>query len=427
MVSKVKKRNMRLDKGDNLEHRPLDGVRVLDFTRILSGPYVTLLMADMGAEVIKIERPELGDDTRWWGPPFLDRDKGISAYFACLNRDKRSVAIDLSTREGQNIVRELAGVSEIVIENFRPNVAERIGIDHKTLHRLEPHLVTCSISGFGHAGAYSELPGTEIVVEAMSGLMDATGPTGGDPVRFGVAMVDITTGLTAAVRVVAALMRARETGVGTHIECSLYSSALAVLGTLITSYTATGQEPRRWGTHHPTICPYGGFPTKDGHIILGVINDRSWPAFCEAIGLPELLSREDLLTNAGRVRERQELEAVIEATCRTQSTSHWIEQLHTRGLLAAPIRTVGEAVGDPNTISLDLFVPLSGFPGVLAPRLDGQRAEGSRARVPSLGGDTEDVLMSLLGRSDSEIATLAKGGVISTGVPPQGVRSGVSR
>lgn len=374
---------------------PLHGVRVLDFTRLLSGPYCSLLLADLGADVIKVERPEHGDDTRHWGPPFLDGRESVSTYFASLNRGKRSVALDLHTRDGREAVGLLAAHSHVLIENFRPGVAEELGLGRSRLVKLNPAIVTCAISGYGASGPYADFPGTEIVVEAMSGLMDVTGPSAGDPVRFGIAMIDIATGLTAATRIVAALLTARETGRGAHIECSLYASALASLGTLITSFTTTGVEPRRWGSHHPTIVPYGGFPAADGHLVTGVINDAMWPAFCEAIELPELATREEYATNAARVAHRDALERTIAEQCARKPVDHWLARLRPAGLLAAPIRGVGEAVVDPATRAMGLFVELEGHPSVLSPRLDGVPSSSGTQHVPELGEHTEEVLADL--------------------------------
>jgi crotonobetainyl-CoA:carnitine CoA-transferase CaiB-like acyl-CoA transferase len=375
---------------------PLDGVRVLDFTRILSGPYCSLLLSDLGADVIKVERPGVGDDTRHWGPPFLDEDAPVSTYFAALNRGKRSIELDLASQEGRELLDRLAPKVDVVIENFRPGVARQLGLDHARLAELNPAIVTCSVSGYGRTGPYADLAGTEIVVEAMSGLMDITGPADGDPVRFGIAMVDIATGLTAATRIVASLLQARETGKGAAVDCSLYGTAVGVLGTLVTSYTATGTQPRRWGSHHPTIAPYGGFPTADGHLITGVINDARWAAFCEAIELPALAERPEFASNAMRVQNRVELERVIADQTMTRPVEHWLERLRAAGLLAAPIRKVGEAVDDPATRAMGLFVELAGHPGVLSPRLDGVPHSGEPQEVPRLGEHQQAVLAELL-------------------------------
>jgi crotonobetainyl-CoA:carnitine CoA-transferase CaiB-like acyl-CoA transferase len=375
---------------------PLSGARVLDFSRVLSGPYCSLLLSDLGADVIKVERPGSGDDTRHWGPPFLDGRPAVSTYFASLNRGKRSVAVDLATDAGRGAIYGLIPEVDIVLENFRPGVAEDLGLGHDRLSELNPAIVSCSISGYGRYGPYATFAGTEIVVEAMSGLMEITGEPEGPPVRFGIAMVDISTGLTAAGRILAALLEARRTGRGAHIDCSLYAAAIAALGTLITSYTATGAEPRRLGSHHPTVAPYGGFATSDGYLVTGVINDDRWPAFCDAIELPELTSRAEFATNAARVANRAALESVIDAQCSRRPLEYWLERLRSHGLLAAPIRTVGEAVDDPATRQMGLFVELEGHPGILSPKLDGDPAPTNSAHVPDLGEHTDEVLAGLL-------------------------------
>lgn len=391
---------------------PLKGVRVLDFTRILSGPYCTLLLSDLGADVIKVERTPHGDDTRSWGPPFLDEEHGISTYFAALNRGKRSISLDLRTTEGRQLLERLAPKVDLVLENFRPGTAEKLGLDHSTLSALNPAIVSCSISGYGSSGPYAQYPGTEIVVEGMSGLMEVTGPPDGDPVRFGIAMVDIATGLTASTRAVAAVLGARETGRGCHIECSLYGTALAALGTLITSYSATKEEPRRWGSHHPSICPYGGFPTADGYIITGAINDEMWPKLCEALHLDDLAERHELATNAERVHHREEIEQTIGDQCATRPTNYWLERLRNRGLLGAPVRTVGQTVEDPATREMGLFVELDKYQGVLSPRLDNASVAPNVESVPRLGEHTVEVLTQLLNMEPSMIEELERQGVL---------------
>jgi crotonobetainyl-CoA:carnitine CoA-transferase CaiB-like acyl-CoA transferase len=378
----------------------LAGIRVLDFSRILAGPYSSLLLADLGASVTKVERPGRGDDTRHWGPPFLEHRPEISTYFASLNRDKRSITLDLASEEGRELTERLVAQADVVIENFRPGVAEELGLSRTRLARANPAVVTCSISGFDRSGPNSRYPGTEIVVEAMSGLMHVTGNPEGEPARFGIAMVDIATGLTAAVRIVAALLNARETGEGSHIDCSLYGSAIAALGTLITSYTTSGHEPQRWGSHHPTVVPYGGFQAADGWFVTGVINDERWPAFCEAIELQELQSEARFATNALRVENRVDLERRISRQCSSRSARYWLERLQNAGLLAAPIRTVGEAVSDPATSAMRIFKEIEGQDGVLSPRLDGVAGTGKEpAHVPDLGEHTDEVLAELFARA----------------------------
>lgn len=388
------------------EVKPLTGIRVLDFTRILSGPYCSLLLADMGAEVIKVERHDRGDDTRAWGPPFLDNEGSISTYFGALNRGKKSISLDFRASTTPDILLRLCKRADVVIENFRPGVGERLGLSWQALHDSNPAIVFCTISGFGHSGSYSQLPATEIVVEGMSGLMEITGPADGDPVRFGIAMIDIAAGLTAATRIVASLMRARESGEGGYIDCSLYAAALAAMATSVAAFSSTGQEPRRWGSHHPSIVPYGGFRTADGHLITGVVNDAMWSAFCEALELDQLAKDARYLTNAGRVEHRIELLAALALRCRERPTAAWLERLRERGLLAAPIRTVGQAVADPVTRELGLLVGLEGFPGVHSTTIDGTRALTAEQAVPRLGEHTHEVLTEVAGLSPDEIQDL---------------------
>lgn len=244
------------------------------------------------------------------------------------------------------------------------------------------------------------------MVEGMSGLMEVTGPPDGDPVRFGIAMVDIATGLTASTRIVSALLQARETGRGSHVECSLYGTALGALGTLVTSYSATKKEPTRWGSHHPSICPYGGFPTADGHLITGTINDEMWPRLCEALHLEGLAERRELETNAGRVQHREEVERAIGERCAGQPTDYWLERLRERGLLRAPVRTVGQSVEDPATRDMGLFVELENYGEALSPRLDNVPADPKVERVPRLGEHTAEVLTHHLDIDSSEIRKL---------------------
>jgi len=386
--------------------KPLTGTRVLDFTRILSGPYCSLLLADMGAEVIKVERHDRGDDTRAWGPPFLDDERTVSTYFGALNRGKRSISLDFRAPTTRDVLLRLCKHADVVIENFRPGVGERLGLSWPVLRDSNPAIVFCTISGFGHSGSYSELPATEIVVEGMSGLMEITGPADGDPVRFGIAMIDIAAGLTAATRIVASLMRARETGEGAYVDCSLYAAALAAMGTSIAAFSATGKEPKRWGSHHPSIVPYGGFPTADGHLITGVVNDAMWPAFCEALELHELAQEQRYRTNGGRVEHRAELLAEVAKRCLERPTAQWLKRLRERGLLAAPIRTVGQAVRDPATREMGLLVGLEGFPGVYSTTIDGTRALDHEQRVPQLGEHTHEVLGEVAGLSQKEIEDL---------------------
>ncbi|MGE2833285.1 CaiB/BaiF CoA transferase family protein [Mycobacterium sp. SMC-4] len=391
---------------------PLAGVRVLDFTRILSGPYCTQFLAELGAEIIKIERPGVGDDTRSWGPPFIDDEDRISAYFAALNRGKASVAVDFTDPRGRELLHRLVTQCHVVIENFRPGVAERYGLDHDSLAAHNPSVVTCSISGFGRSGPYAGYPGTEIVVEGMSGLMSVTGSRHGEPVRFGIAMTDIATGLTAAGRIIAAVGVARDTGAGTHIDTSLYETAVGVLGTLVASVSVSGEVPGRWGSHHPSIVPYGGFPTADGDVITGTVNDRMWPTLCKTIGADELLDDPDLNTNAGRVRQRDRVESAIAKATSQFKTDELTAKLLDAGLLGAPIRTVADMVDDPATHELGIFNRTEEYPGLLTSRLTGPGIDSGTGKVPEVGADTCRVLARHAGLREDEVTALRAAGVL---------------
>lgn len=391
---------------------PLAGVRILDFTRILSGPYCTQFLAELGAEIIKIERPEVGDDTRSWGPPFIDEDHRTSAYFAALNRGKSSVTVDFTDDRGRDLIYRLAARSDVVIENFRPGVAARYGIDHDSLATHNPAVVTCAISGFGRSGPYAGYPGTEIVVEGMSGLMSVTGSRHGEPARFGIAMTDIATGLTAAGQIIAALGVARTSGVGTHIDTSLYETAVGVLGTLVASVSVSGETPGRWGSHHPSIVPYGGFPTADGDIITGTVNDRMWPTLCRAIGADQLLNDSRLDTNAGRVRHRDLVESAVAAATSGFKTAELTTILLDAGLLAAPIRSVADMVNDPDTRELGVFTTTDDYPGLLTSRLTGAGIDSGTGRVPDVGADTRRVLSDYAGLTTEQLDDLHAAGVL---------------
>ena len=393
---------------------PLAGVRVLDFTRILSGPYCTQFLAELGAEVIKIERPGVGDDTRSWGPPFIDDDDQISAYFAALNRGKSSVALDFTARRGQELLHRLVTGCDIVIENFRPGVAERYGLDHATLAEHNPGVVTCAISGFGRTGPYAGYPGTEIVVEGMSGLMSVTGSRDGEPARFGIAMTDIATGLTAAGKIIAALGVARDTGVGTHIDTSLYETAIGVLGTLVASVSVSGEVPGRWGSHHPSIVPYGGFPTADGDVITGTVNDRMWPTLCRTIGADALLDDPELATNAGRVRQRDRVERAIAAATSTFKTEDLTRVLLDAGLLgrADPHRRRhGRRPGHTRARRVDPHRASYPESAHLAPDRPG--IDSGTGEVPGVGADTRKILLGpRRSLSDADFDELRTAGVL---------------
>lgn len=315
-------------------------MRVVDFTHVLAGPYATMLLAELGADVIKVERPGHGDETRGWGPPFLDEE---SAYFHAVNRGKRSIAVDLREEDGQETVRRLVSGADIVIENFKPGVTERLGIDYETLSVGNPLLIYASITGFGSRGPLAATPGTEVIVEARSGLMDITGEADGPPVRFGVAMVDLATGIATTSGVLAALLERGRTGRGRRLEFSLFATALSTLGTVITGATADGdrRDSYRWGTGHPSIVPYAAYGTRDGAVVIGAVNDPMWTRLTAALDLdvPDHWS-----TNDRRVAERAAVDAVVERALASRGVDDVVALLEAQGVLVAPVSSVVDAL-----------------------------------------------------------------------------------
>lgn len=377
---------------------PLVGVRVLDLTRVLAGPFATMSLAELGADVIKVESPDGGDETRAWGPPFVDES---SAYFHAVNRGKRSVVLDLRTEQGRADVLRLAASADVVVENFRPGVSERLGVDVETLTAVNPRLVYASITGFGSVGPMAETAGTEVVVEAESGLMSITGLADGEPVRFGVAMVDIATGLSAINGILGALLVRERTGRGRRIEVSLYGTALSALGTVIASEAAAGPgapSPRPWGSAHPSIVPYRAFAARDGHLVVGAINDAMWRRLWTALGRPDVADREAWSGNAARVAARDAVEAEVAAAIATLTKAEAIERLGAHGVLVAPVNPVAVAARSPQAAALGQVVD----DGTVTYARSPLQASGTRdlGPAPALGAHTDEVLAGLAAPSN---------------------------
>jgi crotonobetainyl-CoA:carnitine CoA-transferase CaiB-like acyl-CoA transferase len=354
---------------------PLDGIRVLDLSRVLAGPYCTMVLADLGAEVIKVERPGEGDETRTWGPPYLG---GQSTYFLSINRGKRSVALDLARPEAQEALVRLARKAQVVVENFRPGVAERLGADYERLARENPELVYCSITGFG-----DERPGYDFVVEAESGLMSITGEAGGPPMKVGVAVVDVLAGYAAATGILAALVAAR----GERIEISLYDTAVSALVNVSGTALVTGDEPGRYGNAHPSIVPYQTFAAADGLISVAGANDGLYRRLCEAIERPDLAEDERYGTNSSRVAHREELVDELERVFASRPGDEWVERLARAGVPAGKVRGVLDALDDARTVTVEH--PTVGTLSLVASPL-GPR--GETTPPPLLGQHTREVL-----------------------------------
>ena len=400
----------------------LKGVRVLDLSRILAGPWASQMLADLGAEVIKIERPGGGDETRGWGPPYMPDQNGVptgeSAYFHGANRGKFSVCIDIAQAEGQELLRELVCHCDVLIENFKLGGLRRYGLDYASLHALNARLVYCSITGFGQDGPYAERAGYDFMIQAMGGIMSVTGEAGGQPMKIGVALADVLTGLYAANAIQAALIHQRASGQGQYIDMALLDVQVATLANQAMNYLATGVNPRRLGNAHPNIVPYQAFQTADGFIILAVGNDAQFARFCELAGRPELAADERFSSNRERVRHRDTLVPQVVEIMRQKSSADWLEALNQRGIPCGPINNLDQVFDDPQVrhrgLRLELEHPAAGkAAGVSNPiRLSRTPIEYDRA-PPTLGQHTDEVLNDVLALDSETIARLREDGIIA--------------
>lgn len=340
---------------------PLKGLKILELARILAGPWIGQTLADLGAEVIKVESPA-GDDTRKWGPPFVMSDDGEqldAAYFHACNRGKKSVVIDFSTAEGQAQVRKLARESDVLIENFKVGGLQKYGLDYASLHEINPRLIYCSVTGFGQTGPYAHRAGYDYIIQGMSGIMDLTGDPEGEPQKIGVAFADIFTGLYGVIAIQAALTQREHTGLGQHIDMSLFDSMVGVLGNQAMNYLVSGVTPRRMGNIHPNIAPYQVFPVSDGHLIIAVGNDGQFQRFCNALSLKGLAQNPDYLSNAARVANREALTAAISEKTSQIKRDELLQNLESAGVPAGPINTVEDVFTDPQVIARNMKIDVS--------------------------------------------------------------------
>lgn len=411
----------------------LSGLRVLDMTRILAGPWATQILADMGAEVIKIERPGTGDDTRSWGPPNVidaqGRDRG-AAYFHGANRGKKSVAVDMAHPEGQRVLRALAAESDVVIENFKVGGPAKYGLDYASLAKVKPDLVYCSITGFGQTGPYADRAGYDFLIQAMGGLMSVTGQPdgtpGAEPVKVGVALTDVLTGLYAVIGILSALRHRDATGEGQHIDMSLLDVQVATLANQAMNYLATGTSPRRLGNAHPSIVPYQAFATSDGHVILAVGNDGQFARFCEVAGAPGLASDPRFATNPERVRNRDVLIPVLQGLMSGRSMDDWITALTAASVPVGPINTIERVFADPHVQSRGLQTNPSTpegdkLVGVASPLKLSRTPAIDPVAAPELGADSLTILSRLLDPEAFDVNRLIADGIIAgPGAKPPG-------
>jgi crotonobetainyl-CoA:carnitine CoA-transferase CaiB-like acyl-CoA transferase len=395
--------------------RLLEGVRVLDLSRMLAGPYGTLLLADMGAEVIKVEEPDGGDPMRVMGPPFLA--DGESAYFLAVNRSKQSVVLDLTRPAGRGVFLDLAARADVVWENFRPGVTTRLGVDYAALTAVNPRLVMCSISAYGQDGPYRDWPAFDLALQAMGGGMSLTGPEGGPPVRMGLPMGDLAGGIFGAFAVAGALFRRERTGRGAHVDLSLLDCQVSLLTYLAQYFWTDGRVPGPLGSGHASVVPYGALATADGHLIVAVLAEKFWNAFCQAVEREAWARDPRFAANHARVANRRLLMAMVEEVFATRTTAEWLERLRARGVPAAPIQTVDEVLADPQVrhrrMVVDLAHPRHGTLPTLGTPL---KVDGARDLVPApppgLGEHTERVLRELLAYPEARIDELRREGAI---------------
>ncbi len=411
----------------------LGHLRVLDLSRVLAGPWCTQNLADMGADVIKIEKPGEGDDTRHWGPPFFPDAQGNpsdnAVYFAACNRNKRSVTVDMATAEGQRLIRELAMQSDVVVENFKTGGLKRYGLDYASLSALNPRLIYCSVTGFGQTGPYAPRAGYDLLVQAMSGLMSITGRAdsepGGGPLRVGVAVIDLFTGMYATTAILGALEARHRTGRGQHIDMALLDVAMAVLANQGAGFLNTGHVPGRQGNTHPSVVPYQDFPTADGRMLLAIGNDGQFARFCEAAGT-DWASDERFATNAGRVTHRDALIPLMADLTRGRPTAEWIALLEDKAVPCGPINHIGQAFDDAQVRARGLRVEQERYPGATPPAgetINRVVTTASPLRLsdtpttlrhapPALGQHTDEVLRQRLGLDAQQLQALRDQGVV---------------
>ena len=400
---------------------PLAGVTVLDLSRVLAGPWATQGLADLGAEVIKVERPGVGDDTRHWGPPFAlhaDGGPGDAAYFFAANRGKRSVTVDIARPEGADLVRRLAAKADVVVENFKVGGLKKYGLDYASLAALYPRLVYCSITGFGQTGPEAGRAGYDYMIQAMGGLMSITGEPGRPPVKVGVAVADLFAGLYASNAILAALLHARATGEGQHIDIALFEAQAAMLANQASNWFVSGDVPERLGAAHPNLAPYQPLPTRDGALVVAVGNDGQFQALCLALEAPDLASDPRFANNSGRVGHREELTRTLEALTGPRTTGELIAALEAAGVPCGPINTIPEVFAERQAQARGMVVEQARgdlkatVRTVASPMRLSKTPVSYRTPPPALGVDTDEVLTQALGLSGEEILRLRGQGVI---------------
>ena len=408
-----------------MSERPLTGIRVLDLSRVFAGPWATQALADMGAEVIKVERPGRGDDSRGLGPPFLPdrdgKDTAESAFYLSANRNKKCIALDLSQPRGQEIIRQFAAKSDVVVENFKVGTLSRYGLDYESVKKINPSVVYCSITGFGQTGPYSHRPGYDTLLQAMGGVMSVTGEAdglpGGGPMKVGIIVADIMTGMYATIGILGALRHRERTGVGQHIDLALLDSQTAALSHQAMYYLISGENPKRVGTSAPAVVPSQMFECADGFIVLVVGNDPQFRRFADAVGHPEWADDERFVTNGLRVRNRAVLVPLLEEIFRRSPKAHWLEKLEAAGIVSGPINEISDVFADPQIAARNMVVevehPLGALKLVANPLRMSETPLNSYDPPPRIGQHTDELLSGLLGLGASEIEELVRAKIVA--------------
>ncbi len=393
----------------------LEGVKVIDLSRVLAGPYCTMILGDLGADVIKVEVPGRGDDTRHWGPPFAQG--GESAYFLCANRNKRSLTLNLKSKRGLDILGDLIRQGDVLVENFKMGTLERWVLSYNELQRLRPGLVYCTITGYGYTGPYRHLPGYDFIIQAQGGIMSITGPTDGEPYKVGVAIADITAGLFAVNAILASLYARQRAGAGQRIDISLLDSQVAWLANVASNYLVSGQTPGRYGNAHASIVPYEVFKARDQHFAFAVGNDGQWQKFCRAVGRDDWIEDNRFATNAARVENRETLIPLLGELFIQRDAQDWLTQLEEIGIPAAPINTINRVFADPQVQARDMRVevshPTAGMLSMVASPLNIPTAPPQvRYPPPLLGQHTDEVLQEILNYDEETIHALREESVV---------------
>ena len=393
---------------------PLEGIRVIDLTRILAGPYCAMMLGDMGAEIIKIENPDGGDDTRSWGPPFLN---GVSAYFLSINRNKKSLTLNLKDERGKALLRDLIRKGDVMVENFRPGALEKLGFSWEEIRRVNPRMIFASLSGFGQTGPRRSEPGFDVVIQGEGGVMSITGDPDGPPTKVGASIADITAGMLAAQGVMLALYHREKTGVGQMVDVSMLDGQVALLAYHANGYFATGRVPPRRGNRHPSITPYETYSCGDGYFNLGVGNDSLWRRFCDAMGLASLKEDPRFAVNKDRVNNREELQRILDAFFAEKTVEETIEALRGAGVPCGPINNIGQALSEPQVLAREMVVdvdaPVAGPTKVTGVPIKLSETPGAvRTPPPALGQHTDEVLEAVLGMDEAQRSALREAGVV---------------